>query len=195
MSVHPRVWGELSILASICCIILGSSPRVWGTPPRFLLLMPGLPVHPRVCGELCQTGIIKCKRIGSSPRVWGTPMDPVSRTDRSRFIPACVGNSPPETSCSSEHSVHPRVCGELILQIYNPIGTIGSSPRVWGTLNTSNYMLHYSRFIPACVGNSQCPFGWSPKFSVHPRVCGELPRCRFEFESCSGSSPRVWGTP
>ena len=73
---------------------------------------------------------------------------------RSRFIPACVGNSTRRNEMSVRVSVHPRVCGELLptngsMRLY-----AGSSPRVWGTLLAQPEPLVRRRFIPACVGNS-----------------------------------------
>ena len=92
-----------------------------------------------------------------------------------RFIPACAGNSVsyhrhdtpmPGSSprvrgtrtCAATRkampTVHPRVCGELVLDRLFPDGVL--------------------RFIPACAGNSLCTTRTSSTAAVHPRVCGEL---------------------
>ena len=53
---------------------------------------------------------------------------------RFRFIPACAGNSQTKTERAMAYTVHPRVCGELV---------VGAIKVVLGF-----------RFIPACAGNS-----------------------------------------
>ena len=90
---HPRVCGEHIGIKTIPGHVIGSSPRVRGTPgetfsmPWSLGIIPAcagntfsLPVlvnlhwdHPRVCGEhgRLPVGWGRCK--GSSPRVRGTP--------------------------------------------------------------------------------------------------------------------------
>ena len=91
-SVHPHVCGELGDRSIIPRSILGSSPRVWGTPQvtlidageaRFIPTCVGnsyssrspirvISVHPHVCGELAIVSGFKSENLGSSPRVWGT---------------------------------------------------------------------------------------------------------------------------
>ena len=111
-----------------------------------------------------------------------------------RFIPACVGNSSAEQSMMMGFTVHPRVCGELGSSDGVLDSASGSSPRVWGTLRIYSEDPILDRFIPACVGNSHyMVYGWDP-FSVHPRVCGELPSVTCTDIRQCGSSPRVWGT-
>ena len=93
---------------------------------------------------------------------------------RSRFIPACAGNSPASTSGSTSPN--------------------GSSPRVRGTRSRPASRPRRRRFIPACAGNSVDDAGALRPDTVHPRVCGELcctARCT---PASYGSSPRVRGT-
>ena len=72
---------------------------------------------------------------------------------------------------------------------------IGSSPRVWGTRSVQSAYITWSRFIPACVGNSSSGVKGQSDIAVHPRVCGELYLVATPDPSEYGSSPRVWGTP
>ena len=78
------------------------------------------PVHPRVCGELCIGSEVEIENGGSSPRVWGTPAPAQSAGCPHRFIPACVGNSDLARCVYCRVTVHPRVCGELIIYIDMP---------------------------------------------------------------------------
>jgi len=49
----------------------------------------------------------------------------------------------------------------------------GSSPRTRGILSRSRVVLHASRFIPACAGNTGHRPGIGMDRSVHPRARGE----------------------
>ena len=155
---------------------------------------PFISVHPRVCGELAEAQMEYLRSCGSSPRVWGTRTYTHWTSQNFRFIPACVGNSPPKLFQEKELVVHPRVCGELpeggdAFPVY-----FGSSPRVWGTQPKPPRLTLQVRFIPACVGNSPPKLFQEKELVVHPRVCGELPEGGDAFPVYFGSSPRVWGT-
>ena len=70
----------------------------------------------------------------------------------------------------------------------------GSSPRVRGTRHGLPRLGRRRRFIPACAGNSVADSRRALRWSVHPRVCGELVSRRLRTSSTAGSSPRVRGT-
>ena len=214
-AVHPHVCGELSPTSSIYTGDAGSSPRVWGTlsmqyryalHDRFIPTCvgnsracpgcrPGRTVHPHVCGELLPMVLVTLYWFGSSPRVWGTLG--TLRIDRCalRFIPTCVGNSPEELQQLFARAVHPHVCGELERVRTDRKDTLGSSPRVWGTLTDIGTAKFMDRFIPTCVGNSDLSTFQRRELSVHPHVCGELEPGVYNPSYGVGSSPRVWGTP
>jgi len=110
--VHPHVCGEHTINVCRLILVLGSSPRVWGTFPSPIPRTPGTrfiptcvgnigsgracvlfhPVHPHVCGEHLTVVYYYAHRHGSSPRVWGTYSLGNKPTSPGRFIPTCVGN-------------------------------------------------------------------------------------------------------
>ena len=72
--------------------------------------------------------------------------------------------------------------------------SIGSSPRLRGTLNRQAASSVLVRFIPAFAGNAPSAPAAAGKGTVHPRVCGER-RARFGLSSrAHGSSPRLRGT-
>ena len=190
---HPRVCGEHRIAQAVIGTILGSSPRVRGTPWYFLTnvafrrIIPACagntPVfsfsrrtprdHPRVCGEHIHQWSCALCLTGSSPRVRGTRALSCARVPRPGIIPACAGNTRPcgPRCCSSRD--HPRVCGE-----HEPVGMsyiecLGSSPRVRGTQMMGGDLRSADGIIPACAGNT-CRTR-SPRQCArdHPRVCGE----------------------
>ena len=131
-TVHPHVCGERGTDIKYDRIIIGSSPRVWGTQEdvtnairdyRFIPTCVGnattvsmhhstVPVHPHVCGERSQFHCVIYQNHGSSPRVWGTLVQSVHIHRSQRFIPTCVGNAIVGTDSNTRQSVHPHVCGE-----------------------------------------------------------------------------------
>ena len=131
------------------------------------------PVHPRVCGEQQQAAGARIRIDGSSPRVRGTAKPTGERPKRIRFIPACAGNSPVIRKDCVVPSVHPRVCGEQPAEVIDKRAKRGSSPRVRGTDPAASAIASFSRFIPACAGNSRHSRSRRSGWPVHPRVCGE----------------------
>ena len=91
-------------------------------------------------------------------------------------------------------SVHPRLRGELNLQLRGLFDTLGSSPLTRGTQLIFIKRCSVSRFIPAYAGNSSvgghnCGMG-----TVHPRLRGELTSSTGFIVGCNGSSPLTRGT-
>ena len=192
----------------------GSSPRVRGTPHespndgvrrRFIPACAGntcrrsksakwWSVHPRVCGEHRWAAPFAETVIGSSPRVRGTRHAERAGSATVRFIPACAGNTPRSSRRNRPSTVHPRVCGEHLVEIARTNPDAGSSPRVRGTRATTARAALSWRFIPACAGNTAALRNGRGLHPVHPRVCGEhriSPSCP---ATSRGSSPRVRGT-
>ena len=112
-AVHPHGCGEhvTGLVGKVS--LLGSSPRVWGTPlqhghlalhHRFIPTGVGntlamlerrtcAPVHPHGCGEHPPGCAGRSQQGGSSPRVWGTQVAFLKAHSFRRFIPTGVGNT------------------------------------------------------------------------------------------------------
>jgi len=208
------VCGEHHTSANRVVTTRGSSPRVRGTcyrrepavhPVRFIPACAGnirsarsagtpTAVHPRVCGEHCALVHRLALIVGSSPRVRGTFERAVRVRPGQRFIPACAGNIIIASTLLSARAVHPRVCGEHQYYAEEFFETVGSSPRVRGTLRPASGHQASSRFIPACAGNMGVRAVVVYGRAVHPRVCGEHRGRWGGLSLCPGSSPRVRGT-
>ena len=134
--VHPHARGEHPAEVDLKRLVIGSSPRTWGTRiqrikrhcrPRFIPTHVGntiplspvddhQPVHPHARGEHCQ------RNVGIEAVF--------------RFIPTHVGNT-------HEAQMHDDNC-------------FGSSPRTWGTRQRLPCPHAWGRFIPTHVGNTRC---------------------------------------
>ena len=111
-------------------------------------------------------------------------------------------------------TVHPHACGEHLNEAVQSYYSLGSSPRLWGTLTPLIYGTVYPRFIPTLVGNTSQGLSGICQLPVHPHACGEHHRGRIKKiwekvhpHACGehptekppppkkvGSSPRLWGT-
>ena len=151
---HPRVCGEHDMGLTEHQDRLGSSPRVRGTlgGSRNVIELDGIipacagntwriaPIcstcrdHPRVCGEHFWTSSIDVPKVGSSPRVRGTQVRGYRLDDFVGIIPACAGNTASKRPHRRRKRDHPRVCGEHAASCFCPRRSLGSSPRVRGTL-------------------------------------------------------------
>ena len=151
-------------------------------------------VHPRVCGEHDLIYDLNKATKGSSPRMRGTLGILHLGRRRMRFIPAYAGNTFRILPSSFCLPVHPRVCGEHIVQKSPEYRASGSSPRMRGTLLRMPRLSGASRFIPAYAGNTAETRSEGYRYAVHPRVCGEHPVSLTADPFYSGSSPRMRGT-
>ena len=88
-----------------------------------------------MCGEQWVLGECDFSRQGSPPRVRGTVGQPFQGFRRHGITPACAGNSPVPFPTRPTSGDHPRVCGEQVLFINCAVNSLGSPPRVRGTVH------------------------------------------------------------
>ncbi|MCP1683095.1 hypothetical protein J2T32_002319 [Kerstersia gyiorum] len=214
-AVHPRMRGEHVSRLAVGHPKGGSSPHARGTPPlaqagsfqsRFIPACAGntiqpaarcflRSVHPRMRGEHPSAERTKHGRDGSSPHARGTRGGRLRRPGRSRFIPACAGNTWRGVSPATSSAVHPRMRGEHRATISIVYSLDGSSPHARGTLPEGASVPLRHRFIPACAGNTlRSTLGWTAD-AVHPRMRGEHGVERLPSMPFAGSSPHARGTP
>ena len=211
---HPRACGEHSSLCQMHATMVGSSPRMRGTPVVFAAVRTEhgiIPAHagntslrmsvahaiwdhPRACGEHDRHRLRPSQHPGSSPRMRGTHREQRDRHAAAGIIPAHAGNTPPSARCMRRWWDHPRACGEHSLQYAMPGSGTGSSPRMRGTLipRVSNSTI--GGIIPAHAGNTNQTAFWASEVKDHPRACGEHAGEKAPQLVHEGSSPRMRGT-
>ena len=131
---------------------------------------------------------------GSSPLTRGTHPSLNVNKSPARFIPAYAGNSILDIVYLPNHSVHPRLRGELISLFDADLDFVGSSPLTRGTRFSRLAFPSLVRFIPAYAGNSTMRVCYMIKITVHPRLRGELIAENAVIVSSTGSSPLTRGT-
>ena len=193
--VHPRVCGERGPGGPIDRLVLGSSPRVRGTPRLRQPLQQQDRFIPACAGNAVTVTRPMAEDYGSSPRVRGTLLDFVAADDVRRFIPACAGNAPNSRRRRRDAPVHPRVCGERTDGCVASRMSAGSSPRVRGTHSFVRAWLGCGRFIPACAGNALdkmdpalAPTGSSPRVRGTPSHDSAVARLRRFIPACAGNA-------
>ena len=131
---------------------------------------------------------------GSSPRMRGTLGVPQVPVLSPGLIPTYAGNTRRPECYSERVRAHPHVCGEHPLLTRRVTLTLGSSPRMRGTLPSNTRSKTPSGLIPTYAGNTAIDLsGWATG-GAHPHVCGEHPANRPANASSRGSSPRMRGT-
>jgi len=131
---------------------------------------------------------------GSAPRVRGTGRVSIRQATLPRFSPACAGNRQGINPTSDPATVQPRVCGEQFFTVKLSDRSVGSAPRVRGTVSKGERAWMASRFSPACAGNRPMGSRHHSERTVQPRVCGEQAACITPHFDVNGSAPRVRGT-
>ena len=136
--VHPHMRGEYFLWTRSPQPCDGSSPHAWGIPPcrrpgcgqrRFIPTCVGNTesekrltrhgsVHPHMRGEYPWPQVTARKPCGSSPHAWGIPNDTLTHMRSFRFIPTCVGNTPPGGMTTCARSVHPHMRGEYLFKCF-----------------------------------------------------------------------------
>ena len=130
---------------------------------------------------------------GSSPRVWGQERRSVSYSIGKRIIPTRVGTSLRVLSTWIRSKDHPHACGDKNIA-YSLIPSIkGSSPRVWGQVETVLNDSWDKRIIPTRVGTRRTDEALRNPRRDHPHACGDKHHIESRLNIGKGSSPRVWG--
>ena len=192
IGLSPRVWGSHPIVR-ICGNRHGSIPTCVGQPRRARRKWSELEVYPHVCGAARSVNVHGSKIPGLSPRVWGSHVLPSVKSGRPWSIPTCVGQPITFYPSSPPFTVYPHVCGAAGFG-YTTLLAYGLSPRVWGSQSSAKSTDKWKRSIPTCVGQPFRPHPPRHRRAVYPHVCGAAFQATSPPPSASGLSPRVWGS-
>ena len=171
----------------------GSSPRAWGTrgalpltdrrarliptgvgnTPRFHCRGHDHGAHPHGRGEHRILRIISMTGGGSSPRAWGTRRRTHAVFSPTGLIPTGVGNTSHRISARIATRAHPHGRGEHLFLMPLVVGTMGSSPRAWGTRKAVHHGNTTIGLIPTGVGNTNAVPGPKANPRAHPHGRGE----------------------
>ncbi len=133
------------------------------------------PVQPRACGEHSPSTHSAPLASGSAPRLRGTRISGRAPRPCRRFSPAPAGNTILLISLKLATAVQPRACGEHKSIALKKRRSVGSAPRLRGTL--------------------PMPIATSTRTTVQPRACGEHKLLGGDIPTPIGSAPRLRGTP
>ena len=211
---HPRARGEHSIMRSRFSVLVGSSPRMRGTPSadwadrrcwgiipahagntrRYSHVSETCWDHPRACGEHMPPSCSMLIVEGSSPHMRGTHRRTARAGRHVGIIPAHAGNTIPTSPFRCSCRDHPRACGEHEGGQPQCFRFKGSSPRMRGTPFPHLRFVVPVGIIPAHAGNTSRPCMMPSLVQDHPRACGEHPYHALACSLRRGSSPRMRGT-
>ena len=169
---HPRACGAHFSLACTRHRMVGSSPRMRGSPSRgctreqFSGIIPahaGLTVtatrlhasmrdHPRACGAHRRRSRSRMVPSGSSPRMRGSPRSSLTSPRSVGIIPAHAGLTLPKFLELLLSGDHPRACGAHFPLLRALRYFVGSSPRMRGSLSSSLFLSSAAGIIPAHAG-------------------------------------------
>ena len=133
-------------------------------------------------------------RVGSSPRLRGTPGFSTPPLRQQGIIPALAGNTHTDSWSAATNGDHPRACGEHSTGTVLSWLSMGSSPRLRGTLWPNSVSSNMNGIIPALAGNTTMGTRRTAGCRDHPRACGEHAYTATRDMPASGSSPRLRGT-
>jgi len=137
-----------------CCSWPSVHPHARGERSNSPLMAAVFTVHPHARGERLPPPALCTASAGSSPRPWGTRHQGRARVPGPRFIPTPVGNACPWLVGVRSCTVHPHARGERWPTGLRYDWRDGSSPRPWGTRESSAGPSTPTRFIPTPVGNA-----------------------------------------
>ena len=104
-----------------------------------------------------------------------------------------VGTSVSRLCLASADKDHPHACGDKSSFRKRKFLYSGSSPCVWGQVNTFVTISLPLRIIPMRVGTSRKPDCIYNPYEDHPHACGDKYCINLDTASPQGSSPCVWG--
>ena len=211
---HPRACGAHDPVIATIAEVLGSSPRMRGSPWRWYFIVIRLGIipahagltwesrttncssrdHPRACGAHVLALADFESRWGSSPRMRGSQARTHAEHGAPGIIPAHAGLTDNIAREAAFHRDHPRACGAHLDTTASMRRTSGSSPRMRGSRQLLRVAVIESRIIPAHAGLTAISSLLCHCTRDHPRACGAHLQSGHNHSSDEGSSPRMRGS-
>ena len=166
------MWGQVW-RAWMCDTDTGIIPTRVGTSGVSLVKLHPIWDHPHACGDKQQAQKTRLYDSGSSPRVWGQAVNFVTVRTSERIIPTRVGTSLGQLSHIALYEDHPHACGDKLIDRFEDLSNLGSSPRVWGQVSRAAFILSVRGIIPTRVGTSITTSVKVCKSKDHPHACGD----------------------
>ena len=151
--------------------------------------------HPRVRGDVQQSTRPRWSQQGSPPRARGRPFRNVDGGGGDGLTPACAGTSSRTGSTALRAWAHPRVRGDVQIELIEPESVRGSPPRARGRPHTVHGRRQRAGLTPACAGTSNPCAAKTPTHRAHPRVRGDVAERDSVVRAGWGSPPRARGRP
>ena len=149
--------------------------------------------HPHAYGDKLYLPIVWRHSTGSSPRVWGQESAMQTENLPVRIIPTRMGTSIGAKDEFISAEDHPHAYGDKFFGDYTMATYVGSSPRVWGQVDTFNSIIIIKRIIPTRMGTSRLQRIFTVFRRDHPHAYGDKMTLFTPLTITQGSSPRVWG--
>ena len=130
---------------------------------------------------------------GSSPRVWGQVYFASAARYINGIIPTRMGTRNVLPLLLSLCRDHPHAYGDKFNYLLYSVEHLGSSPRVWGQVQTNGGYTQLWRIIPTRMGTRKIFPRSSYNNRDHPHAYGDKCFHSLNFHFVPGSSPRVWG--
>ena len=131
----PRMRGTLA--GQVVVIYAdGITPAHAGNTAERFAIKEHLEDHPRACGEHCVFSRSAGMSTGSPPRMRGTHISFNASASPARITPAHAGNTSGHSRNQARREDHPRACGEHISFTRALNASLGSPPRMRGTLSS-----------------------------------------------------------
>ena len=149
--------------------------------------------HPHAYGDKRTQAPIHSGLLGSSPRVWGQDTEYSVCCPSVRIIPTRMGTSKGRGQYVATIRDHPHAYGDKQKNFHGAEERGGSSPRVWGQVNSDGVPVSSDRIIPTRMGTSLPLQKLLYPSKDHPHAYGDKIWQNGTKHQFKGSSPRVWG--
>ena len=149
--------------------------------------------YPRMHGETSWEDGSTSHDEGLSPHARGNPRAGREREDHGGTIPACTGKPRVCRPWLASLEDYPRMHGETISAVYEPVFALGLSPHARGNRSPRPRRQVAVRTIPACTGKPDSPRVVLSRLEDYPRMHGETFGPVSASRAIGGLSPHARG--